>query len=98
MTLTALATALSVLTEHGLSAPQARALLALRDGKQTMSKLAEALGHTTAAATGNVEHLFKRDWVERSTDAADRRLIYVSLTTSGLLLLSVIGKKLSSVN
>ncbi|MEN9974865.1 MAG: hypothetical protein RLZZ282_871 [Verrucomicrobiota bacterium] len=50
----------------------------------TMSDIAKKMGHSTAAATGQVDRLEKLDYVERVHASEDRRKIMVRATTKGI--------------
>ncbi len=50
----------------------------------TMSEIAAAMGHTTAAATGLVDRLEKLVYVKRAHASDDRRKIMVRITKNGL--------------
>lgn len=54
----------------------------------TMSKIAEIMGHTTAAATGLVDRLEKMLYVERAHATTDRRKIHVRITPKGKALVT----------
>src|SRR4051794_19440613 len=49
----------------------------------SMSKIAQRMGHTTAAATGLVDRLEKLGHVKRTHGQDDRRKILVQLTPAG---------------
>ncbi len=49
----------------------------------TMSKIAETMGHTTAAATGLVDRLERLGYVKRVHGSEDRRKIMVRITANG---------------
>ncbi len=90
MTLEQLETLLKALSAHGLSLPQLRTLLSLREEKMTMSKMAKEIGHSTAAATGSIDIMERKGLVVRSHDLGDRRCIHVSLTDKGESILKAI--------
>lgn len=48
-----------------------------------MSDIAKQFSITKASATSLIERLVKSGWLKRSPDAEDRRLVYITLTTSG---------------
>lgn len=49
----------------------------------TMTKIAERMRHTTAAATGLVDRLEKLGYIRRNSTPEDRRKVLVSITTKG---------------
>lgn len=59
-------------------------------GSLTMSEIASAMGHTTAAATGLVDRLEKLGYVQRGNAPADRRKIMVHNTKNGTALVLLI--------
>lgn len=68
----------------GVSYPQLFLLMYLASEKYlTMTDIAKKMWHTTAAATGLVDRLEKKDLVERFLSADDRRKIMVQLTAQG---------------
>jgi DNA-binding MarR family transcriptional regulator len=48
-----------------------------------MSDIAKEFSITKASATALIERLVKSGWLKRTLDARDRRLVYITLTTSG---------------
>lgn len=61
----------------------------------SMSEIAKGMKYSTAASTGAVDAMEKLGFVERSHGTADRRHIYVHLTSRGAEALSAILKSLS---
>ena len=55
-----------------------------RESGLSMSKIAETMGHTTAAATGLVDRLEKLGYVERGHTSDDRRKVLVKITKKGV--------------
>ncbi len=51
-----------------------------------MSEIAEAMSHTTAAATGLVDRLAKIGYVTRHPSPDDRRKVLVAITDKGVAL------------
>ena len=76
-----------VLVEVGLQdfEYQTLHLLMIRDtpGRASPSALAADLGISNAGMTGRLDALEKAGWIQRSTDAADRRRVTVEVTTEG---------------
>lgn len=52
--------------------------------KVTMSDIAKEFAITKASATSLIERLVKSKWLKRSPDGKDRRLVYITLTPSGI--------------
>jgi DNA-binding MarR family transcriptional regulator len=75
----------AVLNAENVTIPQAFTLKALKEQGDTcrMSDLAAIRYHTPAAMTGIVDRLIHLNLVQRSSDAADRRVILIELTTQG---------------
>jgi DNA-binding MarR family transcriptional regulator len=72
-----------------LSYAQVRALIMLDDAEQvTAGQLAKAADLTPASVTAMLDHLEQKGMVERGRDAADRRVVVVSLTPAGRALLA----------
>lgn len=70
--------------EGGLSPSQYFLLRLLqRRGVHTVSDLANRLGMTAAGATGLVDRLVRTSLVSRRRDEADRRMVWVELTSAG---------------
>lgn len=97
MNLDSLEQVLKAVSAQGYSIPQLTLLLALRNGKLTMTEAASKVGHSTAAATGSVDHLEKKRLVGREHDKEDRRKIWVSLTTNGMFSLSSLEKSINKI-
>lgn len=75
---------MALLQKYGVRLVDVRALRRLRDlGTVPISCFAEELGISRSTATGLVDRLEERGLVERSTPAADRRVIHVSVTDRG---------------
>ena len=73
----------------GLTRTQYWALYTISElGETRMSPLAEGLGLTPGAASTLVDRLVDMGLVERSADAADRRVVSVHLSEKGLACLS----------
>jgi len=74
------------ISEEELSLHQFFLLVLLRDDTKsfTMSQIASATRHTTAAATGAVDRLEEKGWVKRQSSKEDRRVILVKITNKGL--------------
>jgi DNA-binding MarR family transcriptional regulator len=60
-------------------------------GPLPMSRLAELLDVSDASATGIVDRMETRGFVERRHSESDRRIVEVHLTTAGLGVLSIMG-------
>ena len=72
------------LADENLTMHQFRALALLAlDGEMPTSVLAEALGTKAPVATGIVQRLVERGFVERAADPADRRVHLVRLSAHG---------------
>lgn len=54
--------------------------------KKTMSEVAKTLHITVGTATTSINNLVKKEYVKRSKDENDRRLVYVELTSKGRML------------
>lgn len=54
--------------------------------KKTMSEIAKTLHITVGTATTSINNLVKKEYVKRSKDENDRRLVYVELTSKGRML------------
>src|SRR3972149_3448560 len=71
-------------SEGGLTMPQLRLLLLLREENgQTVGALAEHLGVNPSTITGHVDRLVNVGLVRREADAADRPLNRHALTRGG---------------
>jgi DNA-binding MarR family transcriptional regulator len=77
------------LSKEGVSFPQFFLLAYLSGGDYlTMSDIAKKMGHSTAAATGLVDHLEDLGYVERRHAEDDRRKIMVRITPKGVELVA----------
>jgi DNA-binding MarR family transcriptional regulator len=73
--------------ELELSAPQIHALLALgSDGPLPMGDLARRVGVSEKTTTGLIDRLERDGLAQRVRDAADRRVVHVTLTAAGAAL------------
>lgn len=76
-----------ILAEVGLQEFEYRTLhlLMIRDtpGQASPSALAADLGISNAGMTGRLDTLEKAGWIQRSTDADDRRRVTVEVTSEG---------------
>lgn len=78
-----------VCASAGLTRTQYWALYTISELNETrMSPLAECLGLTPGAASTLIDRLVDMGFVERSANAADRRVVSVHLTEKGLACLS----------
>ncbi|MEP2771859.1 MAG: MarR family transcriptional regulator [Fulvivirga sp.] len=76
--------------EFGLSIPQLLALNYLNnlsDYKATHTELAKYLNLNSSTLTGIISRLEKKGWVAKIPNQNDRRVTYISLTSSGTKLL-----------
>ena len=72
-----------------LSMPQLRAMYFLRDEEEmSVGRLAELFGIGMPAASLLADRLVRSGYVERSDDPADRRRVLLSLTRTGLRLVT----------
>jgi DNA-binding MarR family transcriptional regulator len=69
--------------ELELTPQQAQLLCVVRDGPVSMAELADRLRLERSSLTGLVDRAHRRGLVERENDAADRRVVRVTLTTAG---------------
>lgn len=78
-----------------LSLPQLFLLISLHErGTLTVSALADLLGVTAPSASALIDRMEERGWVARERDAADRRVVHVSITEAGHTLLDdMVGMK-----
>jgi DNA-binding MarR family transcriptional regulator len=75
------------LSKESISFPQFFLLAYLSGGDYlTMSDIAKKMGHSTAAATGLIDHLEDLGYVERKHAEDDRRKIMVRITPKGVAL------------
>jgi DNA-binding MarR family transcriptional regulator len=88
-----------MLIAEGITVPQSFTLKALKEqgGLCRMSDLAATRFHTPAAMTGIVDRLIHLGLVERSADSTDRRVILLSLTERGTVILASVEKKVQSM-
>ena len=76
------------LVRLGVSMAQLNIMYTLqRDGTMTMSQLADVLGVSVSNATGLVDRLAERGFVERSRVPEDRRIVMVHVTEAGARLI-----------
>jgi len=59
-------------------------LLLWRNGETIMTQLADSVNMPMSTATGVVSRLTKKGYVERLTDASNRRIVTVRLTQKGM--------------
>jgi DNA-binding MarR family transcriptional regulator len=72
------------LVRLGISMPQLHIMHTLqRTGEMTMSRLADVLGVSFSNATGLVDRLEERGFIERTRVAEDRRIVLVHVTELG---------------
>ncbi|MGO9308546.1 MAG: MarR family winged helix-turn-helix transcriptional regulator [Spirochaetia bacterium] len=83
------------LGQESITVPQAFTLKALKEQGETcrMSDLAAMRFHTPAAMTGIVDRLIDLKLVQRHSDAKDRRVILIELTSHGRATLARVEKK-----
>ena len=89
-----------LLLEHGVTFPQYMALLALNrhSDRCKMSDLVNASPHQEPAAmTGVVDRLVRQGWVDRRRSDTDRRVVLVTITEAGKILIEAIHKKLMAM-
>ncbi len=80
----------------GVSYPQLFLLMYLTTEEYlTMGDIAKKMGHSTAAATGLVDRLEKKNLVERIHPTEDRRKIMVRITAKGI---DFVAKKRSEIS
>jgi DNA-binding MarR family transcriptional regulator len=77
------------LDEIGLSLPQYRLMVLLADGSAVATALARNLTVSRPSITALADGLVERGFVERVTDARDRRCVTHSLTPAGHAALQV---------
>jgi len=70
-----------------ISPSQAEVLTLLEKGDANINKIACAMGVTSSAATQLVEALEKKTLVTRTHASSDRRIVIVSMTNNGKILL-----------
>ena len=72
----------------GISMAQLNILYSLhRSGEMPMSRLADVLNVSLSSATGLIDRLEERGYIERTRVPEDRRIVKVSLTTAGVRLI-----------
>jgi DNA-binding MarR family transcriptional regulator len=88
-----------MLGPEGITVPQAFTLKALKEQGETcrMSDLAAMRLLTPAAMTGIVDRLIDLKLVRRSSDAADRRVILIELTSHGKAVLAGMEKRMQAM-
>ena len=73
----------------GVSMAQMHILFTLqRRGEMTMSRLADLLNVSLSNATGLIDRLEERGYIERDRVATDRRIVLVRVTAAGELMLA----------
>lgn len=86
--------------EFGITAAQFHTLRRIREGKTSVSALADCMHLSRPNISRSVEELVNMSLVERQPEAADRRGINLSLTAKGRVLvenmLEAIGAKMKS--
>jgi DNA-binding MarR family transcriptional regulator len=76
-------------TEGGLTPSQFFLLKELEaEGALTVTEAAQRLGTTVAGATGLLDRMARSGLIERSRDEADRRLVWVRMSSTGAALLT----------
>lgn len=69
---------------HGMNPMQVHGMLAIAEHPGiTMKELAEHLHVTSPSATSFADRLVKQQWVGRSTDATNRKLVRLTLLPKG---------------
>lgn len=82
---------------EGLSMQQYLLMRSIRAHEvHTMTRIATKVGHSTAAATGMIDHLEDRMLVKRTHDREDRRRVLVSLTKKGISLIEKLEARFDS--
>lgn len=77
------------LVAQGMSLPQLRVLIAIRDrGPLRVTELAAALQVTQPTMTAQVQRLEAQGWLARTADGTDGRAVRLSLTATGRSLLA----------
>ena len=72
------------LVRLGISMAQLNIMYTLqRNGVMTMSRLADVLGVSVSSATGLVDRMEERGYIERTRVAEDRRIVNVRVTETG---------------
>ena len=86
------------LSRGKITIPQYHIMYFLSDRRRaTMSELAEHLLVSRAAVTGLVDKLVKTGFVKRKFSCEDRRIIMISLTEKGKIVISKIKKQFNSL-
>jgi DNA-binding MarR family transcriptional regulator len=76
------------LVRLGISMAQLNIMYSLqRNGEMTMSRLADVLGVSLSSATGLVDRIEERGYIERTRVAEDRRVVLVHVTEAGTRML-----------
>ena len=86
---------LPVLDEKSLTLPQFFLLGLLRDAQKplSMTEIANLMQHSTAATTGIVDRMERQKLLKRSLTTEDRRMVFVTVSSKGIELLSFIQSK-----
>ncbi len=72
------------LAQNGVTASQGYTLLSLpKEGTLSMNDLSEAMGLAGSTMTRYVDELVRKGFVQRKSDAEDRRVVRVELTKQG---------------
>lgn len=78
----------------GINMSQASILMLLiQKGSQTMTQIAVALGISKSAATQLLDGLENKQFVKRTVDDKDRRIVNVRLSCAGIEHLNLVRKK-----
>lgn len=83
------------LVNHGANANQGMVLLLAEHGPVSMRDIFTTGGYTSSNATGTVDFMCSKGWVERTTDEQDRRKVMVKISEPGIALLRSIKKQLN---
>ena len=76
------------LVRLGISMAQLNIMYTLqRNGEMTMSRLADVLGVSLSSATGLVDRIEERGYIERTRVPEDRRVVLVDVTEAGTRML-----------
>lgn len=72
--------------EHfGVTMTQASVLMLLmHEGRKTMGEVANELGVSRGAVTQLLDGLIEKDFIERTVDEDDRRVVYVEMSRRGI--------------
>jgi DNA-binding MarR family transcriptional regulator len=80
---------------YGISISQSHILDVLaEEGDLTMQQLARRMFKSVSTMTRVVAQLVRRGYVRRRQDAADRRVVHVSITPQGKAIVAAIGRDL----